>query len=445
MKKGFCLVLCLLLLLCGAGHAEEEYWSIPDCMRFSMETGVKTPLGYHTYIRRSYPVTVLPQVNAEIAGLVDEMALRPELQPVCINEGYLDVTCRVQRSGQSAMSFLVLGSTSADFEQTAVAFENRVYDMETGERILLPHLFLENSDVWQLLQKEVRSQLTAYYPQLEADEAALNALCQQESLENAAFSLTPALLELHYPAETLYPGRATVMHVRIPLRTLRPYVSDYGYRQTNNTGYQLAALTYDDGPVRNTSLFVMDSLMAHGANATFFVVGSRINGHKELLCREHDSGFSIASHNYTHTYDERDGNKLREWKALFDQLLCEVTGSVPHIMRAPGGFHDKFARAKVGLPLIHWSLSSGDATDDHSTAKYRMITHTIINQTVGGTVVLMHDLNYESPRYTHDILEGLEKKNILCVTVEELFLHYGVPLEENVMYLGCTGVTPPPY
>ena len=125
--------------------------------------------------------------------------------------------------------------------------------------------------------------------------------------------------------------------------------------------------------------------------------------------------------------------------------FLDITGTVPTIMRAPGGFHDKFAKAKVGLPLIHWSLSSGDATDDHSTAKYRMITHTIINQTVGGTVVLMHDLNYESPRYTHDILEGLEKKNILCVTVEELFLHYGVPLEENVMYLGCTGVTPPPY
>ena len=35
------------------------------------------------------------------------------------------------------------------------------------------------------------------------------------------------------------------------------------------------------------------------------------------------------------------------------------------------------------------------------------------------------------------ILENLENKNILCVTVDELFDHYGVPLLPNQVYTSC--------
>ena len=46
----------------------------------------------------------------------------------------------------------------------------------------------------------------------------------------------------------------------------------------------------------------------------------------------------------------------------------------------------------------------------------------------------MHDLNSLSSRYTRDILAHLNQNGYLCVTVEELFEHLGVPLEDNVVY-----------
>lgn len=444
MKKWICLLLCLLFL-CGTACA-EEYRSIPDCMRFSVAIGSNETLSGKTHLRRSYPRTALPAVDAELAGLIDGLAALASLQPVnCKTEGYLDVTCRIQRSGQSAMSFLVLAARVEDKQQTGIAFENRVFDMEDGRRILLPHLFSDGNDVWDVLQQEAYRQISAYYPQQDADEEALNALCRKESLQDAAFSLTPAQLEIHFPAAAVYEGRQTVMHVRIPFRTLRPYLSDYGYRQTNNIGYQLAALTYDDGPVRNASLRLMDTLMAHGAGATFFVVGSRIRQHTDIISREQDSGFTVASHNYIHTYDVTDPRQLLEWKDKFEQDLMAVTGTVPTIMRAPGGSYGKFQAAQTGLPLIQWDVLTGDATTEKTYAKMRSIANTGKAQTKAGSVVLMHDLNYQSPQYSQEILEELERKNILCVTVEDLFLHYGVPLEPDMPHYSCADLIPPEY
>ena len=39
--------------------------------------------------------------------------------------------------------------------------------------------------------------------------------------------------------------------------------------------------------------------------------------------------------------------------------------------------------------------------------------------------------------YSEMILQNLESRNFLCVTVDELFDHYGVPLLPNREYTGC--------
>lgn len=444
MKRIGCLVLCLLLW-CASAPA-EEYRALPDCLRFSVEVGEKQPLGYKTHIRKSYPHTALPAVDEQIALLVDGLAELPHLQPGrCQDAGLLDVNCRIQRSGESAMSFLVLAAKTEDQQQTGVAFENRVYDMASGQPILLPQLFAEWDAVHPLLAEEVRRQINAYYPQLTANSEALDAFCHPQALEQAAFSLTPAQLELHYSAADVYEGRQTLMHVRIPFRTLRPYLSEYGVRQTDNTGYRLAALTYDDGPARGTTMNVLDALMARGAGATFFVVGNRIPNNQDVLARQQDSGFSIGSHNFVHEYQETDVEQLHHWKDLFAQLLSDVTGTEPALLRAPGGKQIRFQNAKIGLPIFHWTVISGDSDGDHSYQKVTSIINTVRGQTTAGSVVLLHDINYQSPQYTREFLAELEKKNILLVTIEDLFLHYGVNLEGDVLYYGCEDLTPPEY
>lgn len=440
-------LLASLLLLCmfvPACAAEGGWQPIPDVLRFSYVIGGKEPFNDTTYLRCSYPQTVLPRVNNEIRALVDDLSTRRHLYPHTVKEfGYLDVSCRISRSGKSMMSFLITARKVEDRLQTAVEFENRVYDMQTGERIFLSHLFPDDSAAWALIGAEVEKQLNAYYPTLEGDQNALSQLCQKEALQQASFSLTPVQLEIHYPANSIYPGKCTLMHVRIPYRTLRPYMTAYAYEQTDNNGYQLAALTYDDGPARNSSNLLIDQLLAHGAGATFFVVGSRMEDHQDILCREQDSGFSIGSHNWEHINVEKSDKRLLQWKTDFDRTLSDICGITPSLLRAPGGHFKHFQRANVGLTFIHWSMNSRDASTG-STSDAGTVGRNVGGGTDAGSIVLMHDLKANSPQYTQILMERLEKRNILCVTVEDLLIHYGVDPVENEIYYGFEDYPIPP-
>ncbi len=443
LKKILVFLCCMMICL----PAQAATWQpIPDALRFTSTVGQREKKNSKLYVRRTFPKTALPQVDREIADLINALAERADLQPEkkCKDQSYLDVMSRISRSGQSMMSFLVIARQVTDRVQKNIVFENRVYDMLTGERITLSHLFEEDSDVWAILADAVRSQLQAYYPTLNANAAALDELCQVEKLKNAAFSLTPVQLELHYYANTLYPGQPTLMHVRLPYRTLRPYMNDYALKQTDNNGYQLTALTYDDGPVYNATNRVLDALMTHGASATFFLVGSRMKANRDMVVRDQDAGFSIGCHGWEHVYAENDNDVIRGWITRFNKTMSDLCGAQTGLLRAPGGKFVKFQKAKVNLPLFQWSVNSTDADSDLSDAKINRIARNVGNGADAGSIVLMHDMNAKSDIYTEKLLDMLEERNILCVTIEELFLHYGIELQGDQVYYGLEDQKVPP-
>ena len=116
--------------------------------------------------------------------------------------------------------------------------------------------------------------------------------------------------------------------------------------------------------------------------------------------------------------------------------MSDICGAVPTIMRAPGGLYGPFQTAEVGLPLIQWSLISGDASDDKRVNNAATIAGKVRSGTDAGSIVLMHDLNRASAQYSKDILDRLEERNILCVTVEELLIHYGIEPQGDQVYFG---------
>ena len=51
---------------------------------------------------------------------------------------------------------------------------------------------------------------------------------------------------------------------------------------------KLIAITFDDGPRRNTTERLLDGLQERGASATFFLIGKQIEGNEDLVggCRQ---------------------------------------------------------------------------------------------------------------------------------------------------------------
>ena len=60
------------------------------------------------------------------------------------------------------------------------------------------------------------------------------------------------------------------------------------------------ALTFDDGPRRDTTAPLLDGLRDRGAHATFFVIGEQIPGNEDLLERMAAEGHQIGNHTYSH-------------------------------------------------------------------------------------------------------------------------------------------------
>lgn len=433
-------ILLTLLMLASAASAEKQ--PIPDALRFTQETRPRETVRENVYIQRTYPATANPHVNGEMRAVVDALtesarAFLPAGK-IAVDKSYLRVGASVSRTGQSWMSFLTVANVKHGYEQTHVDFDARAYDIATGQRLSMDDLFAPDSEAWAILADAVRTQLTAYFPQTELDPAALDALCSRDALASAAFTLTGGSLRLHYRADALYPNRHTLMHVRVLYSALRPHMTEEAQRQTDNSCYNLIALTFDDGPSHASSVNVVDTLRRYGADATFFLVGNMMAKGHYVLSYEHDAGHVLAYHSYDHyTAGDLISKVQPEW-ARFCGEIAEITGTIPTMVRAPGGYEEPFIRADIGLPLIHWSCAAGDGTKNrpYDVSDQQTIARNVGGGAQDGAVVLMHDLRRQCHQYLELVLQRLEQRGFLCVTVEELFDAQGVSLEPNVVYYG---------
>jgi len=433
MRKLLCLlvIFCLLLPLMGAAEREN---ALPELLQMNQAFERRR----HTNDRVTVitlPHTACAAVDAEMEALLTAMADRAEehLPPKAAdaNEGcILDVGASVYRTGDRWMSFLSVATIRDGREQIYADLDARAYDMSTGRRLTLADVVAEEG--LQALSAAAAEQLAAYFPQEAADAETLAALTGVEALADVPFTLNTAYVQLHYRADALYPGKNTLMHVRVSYGDLRPYLTEQALIQTDNSARKLIALTYDDGPVRSRTLRLVRNLRAGGANATFFIVGDRIRVTHDELCLEHDAGFAIASHNYEHIYGAANKGKVIEYRDKLNGLLGAVTGSQVHIMRAPGGQEKIFIDEDVHLPLIHWSVISrsknGVVANPEAEAKQ------LAAVAKDGDIILLHDMYSGTDRMAETLPQLLAKKGFLCVTVEELFAARGVTLEPNQVY-----------
>ena len=434
----FCCVLVLLLCAALPAGAERE---IPKCLRFEQEMVItKLPNDRNVYVTK--PVTAKKQVTKEIAAVVDELyaAAEPHLQKTrsySLNFEFadrLDVGPYITRVGSRWMSFLTIARVTHGADQIYVAFDTRVFNMETGERVYLDSIIDAEKGGWEFLSEEAKRQLAAHFPALEPDPEVLDALCSPEALKNAAFTLSPGHITLRWHAHDLYPDAPEgLLRTDIYYPALKPYMTETALEETDCSGYALAALTYDDGPGRNSSDSLMNQLRIYGAEATFFAIGVKMDELPCVLHREYDAGYSVQSHNWVHEYTAPTAKELAEWTRLTDETLSAIIGVGPTKMRSPGGNELNYINAGVTLPLIHWSMISGDSEAATQNDIRGVARHTAMAK--DGDIVLCHDGNSKAGQYAQGYLPKLiNERNYLLVTLEDLCVLRGAELLPAEVY-----------
>ena len=190
------------------------------------------------------------------------------------------------------------------------------------------------------------------------------------------------------------------------------------------------ALTFDDSPNGKTTERLLDGLQAHGAHATFFVIGEQIEGQEALVRRMAAEGHQIGNHTFTHRRLDNSGAVGLHELERTEELLSATLGGSGYWVRPPWGFASAETLRETTVPLIHWSLD----TEDWSVLNADKIAQNIIDHAQSGDIVLLHDAYATSVDAALKAIDVLQVRGYEFVTVEELFERMGVTPETGCLY-----------
>lgn len=168
---------------------------------------------------------------------------------------------------------------------------------------------------------------------------------------------------------------------------------------------KICYLTFDDGPSQNT-VSILDTLKQYNAKATFFIVGSEIEGHEDIIKRMAEEGHTVAihcnRHEYGDLYSSVDGF-LKDFNTIYNRLY-ELTGQYPQCFRFPGGSNNAIAErhnttqeiidemTARGFDYYDWNAYTGDAESGSSAARvYSKAVSEITGSARDEVILLAHD------------------------------------------------------
>ena len=154
----------------------------------------------------------------------------------------------------------------------------------------------------------------------------------------------------------------------------------------------MVALTFDDGPSVQITPGILDTLAAHGAVATFFVVGQWAASNPDLVRRAIALGNTVQLHTMTH----RDLSKSTAAQIAAEvdpevPLVEALTGRRPTCLRPPYGAWNSTVVSTLaarGIETVMWSVNPGD-TESGSTSS--SITARALAGARPGAIIALHD------------------------------------------------------
>jgi peptidoglycan-N-acetylglucosamine deacetylase len=214
---------------------------------------------------------------------------------------------------------------------------------------------------------------------------------------SAALHVGAAALALARPG--LWPwalGAVVVNHVQLTATGLWPRSTLLGPNMTRlppaAARRNEIALSIDDGPDPEVTPQVLDLLDAHQAKATFFCVGTRVEGYAEIAREIVRRGHAIENHSYRHlNYFSLLGPRgLAAEIERAQEAIGIITGRRPVFFRAPAGLRSPLldpVLTRLGLMLASWTRRGFDSVNGDPESVYARLT----NGLAAGDILLLHD------------------------------------------------------
>ncbi len=144
-------------------------------------------------------------------------------------------------------------------------------------------------------------------------------------------------------------------------------------------------ITFDDGPIPQSTPFILETLREYGVKATFFMVGDNVRKYPELYEQIVADGHQVGNHTFNHW----GGLRHSAWS--YAQNVKKANELIhSHLFRPPHGWMrwDQYLWLKRKYRIVMWDL----VTRDYSKwIDERGIVRNVIRYTRNGSIITFHD------------------------------------------------------
>jgi len=198
-----------------------------------------------------------------------------------------------------------------------------------------------------------------------------------------------------------------------------------GQRTAIDPTRPMVALTFDDGPSRHTTE-LLNILEAHGAYATFCVIGNLIDARASVIRDAYQRGHEIIGHSWDHLdLTSLDETSIRNEIQRPRETLLTLIEDSPMIYRPPFGANNERVRqisANLGYSLLMWNLD----TEDWSSKDVDQIYTMVMDNVQDGDIILAHDIYGTTIEAFKRIIPALVEQGFQLVTVSDLLLYHDI-------------------
>jgi len=259
----------------------------------------------------------------------------------------------------------------------------------------------------------------------------------------ASFGSQPLIYNQYRAREEVYesaqPSLIINKVIAFSLHALQAHITANDYEINNSSSSHIStplmvALTFDDGPCRNTKK-ILDILEDHNVAATFCVIGKRIRRNEEVLMRTFESGHEIVGHSWNHErFTTLSREDIKNQIVRTNDEIYRVTGIVPIFHRVPyGAMSDTVVcvSEELGMAILSWSV---DPRDWEYGATAESIYEHIMENIFDGSIILFHDIHDVTVLAIEKIVPSLIAQGYQLMTVSELLSHSEYTIEAGKVF-----------
>ncbi|MGH7284762.1 MAG: polysaccharide deacetylase family protein [Polyangiaceae bacterium] len=244
----------------------------------------------------------------------------------------------------------------------------------------------------------------------------------EAEIREAAAPIAPALPE-SAPPPTIDPSKlpdpSPFPRMNPTANVGRAWLLAEGPAYDPNDKKRYVTLTFDDGPIPETTPLILKTLARYDVHATFFCIGRYLDGNEARAIATRNvaqsilaAGHMIGNHTHDHllltTANRTDAlAQIEEGAASIER----ATGHRPEFFRPPYGQLDPFTEdvlKKRNDEVVMWNVEAADMVNDEPEKMADSLERQIAS--AGGGIVLLHDVKWSTVETLPKLLAWLKAR-----------------------------------